>query len=169
MKIVWDRVQVFSGSEEGVEWFLCGQVGRRRGAEGAGGGISRESGRARTVIAASERGLHSPPPLSSCTCHYGITARPPPPLTFIVVAFPPNTYLRTRIPLRAVARVDEWVGEWDEWVGGWVDGWSGSTRPLQWISREVAWCGCTGFNSRTTTLTHGVAAARMHTIHQRKE
>lgn len=57
---------------------------RRRGGKGAGGGISRESGRARTVIAASERGLHRSPPPSSCTCHYGITARPPPPLAFIV-------------------------------------------------------------------------------------
>lgn len=34
-----------------------------------------------TMIAASKRGLHGFP-LSSCTCHYGITPLPPSPLNF---------------------------------------------------------------------------------------
>lgn len=150
---------------------MRGQVRRRRrGAEGAGGGISRESGRARTVIAASERGLHSPPPRHHVPAIMGLQHVH---LLRSHSLWWPSLQTHTSALASHSEPWQGWMNGWvsgmNRWVGGWVDGWSGSTRPLQWISREVARCGCTGFNSRTTTLTHRVAAARMHTIHQRKE
>lgn len=74
----------------------------REGGGVAGGGISRESGRARMVIAASKRGLQGFP-LSSCTCHYGITARPPSPFALaaqsVALKIPPLSH-QTQCPDR---------------------------------------------------------------------